>query len=458
MSFSTQPPTLAGTRLNESRGGLREVTLLATPVVVQQMSATAMMVVDSAMVGRLGPAELAGVGFGSVWLWTIFSFFYGAASGVQTFVSQYQGAGRERECGAWAWQALYFLVPLAVAALLLALWLVGPLLELAVPSDALRETAGVYILARLPGEAAMAGMMVFSSFFRGFGDTRTPMFVSIFANLLNAVLDYGLIFGRLGLPEMGVEGAGIATAISSAVGGFGLFALFLRPKLAKRFVTAAPRPNLRQLRRFLRVGLPIGGQWCIGTTTFAFFTTLIARMGDESMAASQAFLMLLCISFMQAVGISTAAQTLVGRYVGANDDDAIARSFRASLILGVGVALVVAFLFIAIPGQLMSIFSNDPNVLALGRPLLLIGALFQLFDAIVVITEGALRGAGDTRWPFIFETTFGWGVFVPLAYTLGITLEGGLAGAWTGGLISLGCTAVILQWRFRSGAWRRESI
>ncbi len=458
MSFSIQPPLLAGTGLEASRGGLREVAVLAAPVVLQQVSATAMMVVDSAMVGRLGPTELAGVGFGSVWLWTIFSFFYGVASGVQTFVSQYHGAGRERECGSWAWQALYFVVPLCALALLVVLPLVSPLLELAVPSEVLRTTAHSYILARLPGEAAMACMMVFTAFFRGFGDTRTPMFVMIFANLLNAVLDYGLIFGRLGLPELGVQGAGLATAISSVAGGAILFALFLRPKLARRFDTLAPRPSLPQIRRFLRVGLPIGGQWCIGTSTFAFFTTLVARMGDASMAASQAFVMLLCISFMQAVGISTATQTLVGRYVGAGDEAAVARSFRASLVLGVGLSVIVAALFVTIPGQLLGIFTDDPGVLALGRPVLMIGALFQLFDAIAIITEGALRGAGDTRWPFLFETTFGWGVFIPLAYTLGVSLEGGLAGAWTGGLISLGCTALILQWRFRSGAWRRVAI
>ena len=93
-----------------------------------------------------------------------------------------------------------------------------------------------------------------------------------------------------------------------------------------------------------------------------------------------------------------------------------------------------------------------------GRPLLAIGAVFQLFDAVAIIAEGSLRGAGDTRWPFVIETVFGWGVFVPLAYTLGVVLEGGLAGAWTGGMISLACSAAILVWRFRSGAWRRIRI
>ena len=193
-------------------------------------------------------------------------------------------------------------------------------------------------------------------------------------------------------------------------------------------------------------------------TSFAFFTTLIARMGDASMAASQAFVMLLSLSFMQAVGISIAASTLVGRYVGAGEPAAADRSFRSALVLGIGLAALVAVLFVAIPGPLLRIFTDDPDVVALGRPLLAIGALFQLFDAIAIITEGSLRGAGDTRWPFLVMTAFGWGLFVPLAYVLGVTLEGGLSGAWSGGVVSLGLMAMVLVRRFRSGAWQRIRI
>ena len=439
-------------------GGIREVAVLAAPVIVQQVSATTMMVVDSAMVGRLGATELAAVGFASVWLWTLFALFNGTASGVQTFVSQYDGAGQPRACGTWAWQALYCVVPGALFLACLIAPLATTLLDWLAPSSGLRLAAGEYTLARLPGEVPQAGLMVLTAFFRGTGDTRTPMAVVVLANVCNIVLDYGLIFGTLGLPEMGVEGAGIATALSNVLGITVLFALFQRRKLSLRYATRPVAPDFRSIRRFLRVGIPIGGQWAIGMTSFAFFTTLVARMGDASMAASQAFVMLLCISFMQALGISAAAQTLVGRYVGANAPACVERSFRSSLVLGIGIALGVGLLFVAAPGPLLRIFTDDPAVLALGRPLLAIGAVFQLFDAVAIIAQGSLRGAGDTRWPFAIETVFGWGVFVPLAYTLGVVLEGGLAGAWTGGMISLGCTAAILVWRFRSGAWRRISI
>jgi MATE family multidrug resistance protein len=439
-------------------GGLREVAALATPVVLQQLSATAMGVVDSAMVGRLGSTPLAAVGFGSIWLWTIFSLFYGTATGVQTFVSQYDGAGRERESGAWIWQGLYALVPGALVAVLVAAPLVPALLALLGPSQEMQAGAAVYLQARLPGEVAFAALMVCTSFHRGIGDTRTPMLVTFGANLVNAVLDYGLIFGKLGLPEWGVAGAGAATSISSVLGAIVFLLLIRRARLRERFTTHPVRPDPRAMRRLLRMGLPIGGQWCVGMTSFAFFTTLVARMGDESMAASQAFVMLLSLSFMQAVGISVAASTLVGRYVGARDLDGARESFRSSIALGVLLGIGVAALFVLAPGPLLRIFTDDPTVVSLGRPLLVIGAVFQLFDAIAIITQGALRGAGDTRWPFVIETAFGWGVFVPLAYTLGIVLDGGLAGAWLGGAISLALSSAALVLRFRAGAWERVRI
>jgi len=204
--------------------------------------------------------------------------------------------------------------------------------------------------------------------------------------------------------------------------------------------------------------MPIGGQWCIEMSAFALFTTLVARMGDDSMAASQAFVMLLSMSFMQAVGIEIAASTLVGRYVGAGDPEAAVRSLRSSLQLGAILAGAIAVAFLAIPELLLRIFTDDPAIVALGKPLLALGALFQLFDAAAIITEGALRGAGDTRWPFVVHVLLGWGFLLPAAWVFGVWLDGGLTGAWLAGLIQVAALAAILSWRFRSGAWRHIRI
>jgi MATE family multidrug resistance protein len=456
MALSTETPSVVAPVL---RGGnLREVFALAYPVVLTQLSATAMGVVDSAMVGRLGATQLAAVGFGSIWMWTIFTVFYGTANGVQTFVSQADGAGRRGDCGGWAWQGAYAVLPATLLGVAIAALSVESLLALLGPSQQLQGHAVAYIGARLPGEVALAATMVLTSFFRGFGDTRTPLYATLAANAVNAGLDYGLIFGELGLPAWGIRGAGIATAIGNAFAAGWLFVAFRRRGVDKRFRTRPVAPDPAAIRRFLRVGAPIGGQWCLGMTSFAVFITLVARMGDTAMAASQAFVMLLSLSFMQAIGISVAASTLVGRYVGAGDPEAASRSFRSSLLLGAFLATTVGLLFVAIPGPLLRVFTRDPTVMELGVPLLAVGALFQFFDAGGIIAEGALRGAGDTRWPFVVHTLMGWCFFVPCAYVMGVVLGGGLTGAWLGGTLYVMLMSSLLIWRFRSGAWRKIVI
>jgi MATE family multidrug resistance protein len=278
------------------------------------------------------------------------------------------------------------------------------------------------------------------------------------ANGVNALLDYGLIFGKLGMPQLGVMGAGLATSIAEWVYMAVLLVLFFRPVIRARYRTEFAWPDISRIRRILRTGLPIGGQWWLEMTSFAAFSTLVARLGDAPMAASQAFVVLLSMSFMQAIGISMAVSTLVGQYIGSKNEAYVERSFRSGLKLVTVLAGGVAVMFAVIPGLLLGIFTNDPEVLAIGRPLLLVGALFQLFDAYAIVADGALRGAGDTRWPFWVRFALSWGVFLPLAYLLGFGLGGGLTWAWAGGLIYIVMVAASLVWRFRSGAWKEIEI
>jgi MATE family multidrug resistance protein len=448
------PPAVPTAR----RGNLREVGLLAYPVILTQLSATVMGIVDSAMVGRLGAIELAGVGFAGVWSWTVFCLFFGTASGIQTFVAQADGAGRQRECGGWVWQGLYVMVPTTVLSAAVV-WLAAPvLLGWLGPSQELQEVALRYLQPRLLGITGIGTAFVWISFFRGIGDTRTPLYAAITANLVNAVLDYGLIFGKLGLPAWEVAGAGTATAIGEWIYAAFLAIAFSRTALAERFATQFVGPRPIDIRRFVRTGVPIGGQWMIDMASFAVFTTLVARMGDTEMAASQAFVMLLSLSFMQATGISVAASTLVGRYIGAGDLPSAIRSFRSAQKFAGVLGGAIAALFLSVPELLMRVFTADQQVIALGVPLVRLGALFQLLDAFGIVASGSLRGAGDTRWPFLAQSALAWGLFVPLAYLLGVVLEGGLVGAWVGGTLYVVVLSATLVWRFRSGAWQRIQI
>jgi MATE family multidrug resistance protein len=439
-------------------GGIREVATLAYPVVLTQLAVSAMFVIDTAMVGRLGATEMGAVGYGGIWMWTALCTFIGTSTGVQTFVAQAHGAGRSAQCGAWAWQGIYALVPLVGIGVGLFALTIPQLLAWLGPSPELQEFAATYIRARSFGAVALCAASVIASFFRGLGDTRTPLHATLVATSVNAVLDYGLIFGKLGLPAWGVRGAGAATAISEWLYLGWLLVALLRNRVRHTYATDPVRPQPATMRRLFRTSAPIGGQWVIEMLSFALFSTLVARMGDVSAAASQAFLTLLSLSFMQALGISIAAATLVGRYVGAGDLAAAERSHRSAVALGLMLGALVAVAFVSFPEALLRVFTDDARVLTLGRRVLWVGALFQVFDALQMIAGGSLRGAGDTRWPFAAQALLAWGLFLPLGYVLGVLLEGGLFGAWSGGTIYVVILAGTLLVRFQRGAWRSIQI
>jgi MATE family, multidrug efflux pump len=377
---------------------------------------------------------------------------------VQTFVSQAHGAGQARRCGSWAWQGVYTLLPLALLGIGAFAVAFVPLLALLQPAPALRPLAAGYVHARAFGVGGFAIAMLLSAFFRGVGDTRTPLYGMVLANLVNLVLNYGLIFGHLGLPAWGVVGAGVATAVADWVYAAALVIAFRRAAVAVAYGTDAAAPDAAAMRRFLRTSAPIGGQWVLDMLAFACFSTLVARMGAAQMAASQAMISLMHVSFMQVIGIAIAASTLVGRYVGCGDLVAARRSHDSALRLGLAWSVSAALVYLAAPEACLRLFTDDRAVLQLGAPLVAVGAAFQICDALGVLCGGALRGAGDTRWPFVVQTILAWCLFLPAAYVGSIVLAGGLTGAWLGGVVYVAVLGGALYARFRCGVWERLRI
>lgn len=452
--IATTTPLPAGAQA----GGVREVALLAYPIVLTQISHTVMHVVNSIFVGRIGAAELGALGFASIWIWTVFCVFNGALNGVQTFVSQAHGAGRHAACGRWVWQALWVIAP-ATAATMFGFVAAAPtLLDWLAPTPELIEPVIAYVRMRPVGLVGLAFWIALAAFFRGIGDTRTPLVAAVASECVNALLAYGLVLGHLGLPRLGIAGAGLATTIAECVGAAILLGAFLRRRIRSEYVTAPVAPRLVEVRRFLWTGAPIGGQWLLDMSSFALFTTLVARMGTASMAANQSMMSLLSMSFMQAYGIGLAATTLVGRYKGAEDLPSATRSYHSALKLAVGLAIAIAALFVLAPEALIRMYTSDPEVLALARPLLALGAAFQLFDALQIVASGALRGAGDTRWPFLVQTTLAWVLRLPLAWGLAMTLGYGVVGAWYAEFAFILTLSVAVMWRFHRGVWRTMRI
>jgi putative MATE family efflux protein len=377
---------------------------------------------------------------------------------VQVFVARHDGAGERERCGPWLWQALWLTLPVMLLWAALLAFLLPHLFTAIGAGEELHDKAVAYGWARLPGAPFVLLDFALSSFFQGLGDTRTPLVAQVSGLAVNIVASVVLIFGLLGAPALGVTGAGVAHSLGSLTVVLVLLAHFFRSELRERYATRPVPPNGGDLLRFARTSLPIGGQWCLEMTTFAVFTSIIASTGAAAMAASQAVLQLISLSYMQAIAIATAAGTLVGRYLGARDPDSARRSLDSALRLALGMALLLGVAFLLAPEPLLALFVHEPEVVALARPLLALGALFQLIDAVGIIAVGALRGAGDTRWPFVVQALLAWGVRLPAAYLVAVALQHGVLGAWSVELAYVTVLGGVMLLRIRAGHWKTICI
>ena len=437
-------------------GGYRQLWVLAYPVIITMLSQTLMWLADTIMVGRLGTAQLGGVGIGGMLVWTSFALFNGLMSSANTFVAQDYGAKQYSNIGRTVWHYLY--IAIASYFVLLALASVsGHILSLVGLSAEVEEYGGIYIRIRLYSGIGMFASFALAGFFRGIGNTKTPMYIAFVANSFNVVANYLLIFGKLGFPRLEIAGAALATLFSTMLSMILHLILYLSGKYNKLYSTRRfYRAEFAQIRRVTRVGLPMGVQFFLDNASFSLFTIFIARMGDAPLAASHAAMTIMSTSFMPLVGISIATTTLVGQFIGAKELGYARKSGYTAIKLGVFYAVSVASNFFIFPRQLISIVSRDPAVIDLGARILMLAGIFQIADAFGICANGTLRGAGDTRFIMIAGISYAWFLFVPLSYLFGYTFGGGVVGAWIGATIYIVIYAMTAFLRFRRGKW--ESI
>jgi MATE family multidrug resistance protein len=278
------------------------------------------------------------------------------------------------------------------------------------------------------------------------------MVVSIGANLLNVFLNYLLIYGNLGFPEMGLFGAGISNCIARWAMGFGMAGYFFlsesgKPWRKKFFSTLPDLPNLFLLNR---LGLPVAFQFLFEVGAFSFTALLVGRMGESSLAAHQIVISIASVTYMMASGLSSAASIRVGHFYGLQNRKMILlsgiRSFQMVSVFMLGTA---AFLLL-LRNQIPILFIQDPEVLKIGAELIIIAGFFQLSDGIQVIGLGCLRGLSDVLVPTLITLVAYWVIAIPFGYYLGLTLGMGPAGTWWALLAGLSISAIFMLIRFLS--------
>jgi len=425
---------------------------LAGPVVLAEVGWVMMGIVDTIIVGPLGPAAIGSVGIGSILFLALAIFGMGLLLGLDTLVSHAYGAGRLDECHRWLLHGI--LLSLIGAPVLTAVALVGILLlpSWGFPPEVLSLTVPylhVITWSLLP-------LLLYASFRRylqALGIVAPITFALVTANLINAVAAWALVYGHLGLPAIGTTGSAVATLISRIYLAAVLLAAvewYDRQHHISLF-TITWRPKKRSLVRLLRLGLPAATQVMLELGVFAAASALAGRLDPVSLASHQIALNLASLTFMVPLGVASAGAVRVGHAVGRRDAQAASRSGWVALILGASFMSTAALIFIAVPRPLIGIFTSNEAVLVMGRRLLLVAAMFQLFDGLQGVSTGVLRGLGDTRTPMLSNLAGHWLFGLPVGYALCFWWGWGVVGLWVG--LSLGLVAIgvflVLTWRHR---------
>lgn len=435
------------------------VIKLSLPIIITMTSQALMQFVDALMIGQVGRDSMAAVAPAGLTFFTLASLVMGIVGCNNTFVSQSLGRGKLHECGRYTVHALY--IAFASQLLVLPIILFAPrVFQWYGHAPAVVALEAAYFRA-LAFRLAAAGMIVSAStFFQGTGRPVIPMITGITANLLNIGLNYLLIFGKFGFPAMGLFGAGIATTLSSYSEAFMLLALFLGKQMHAVYQTRRWLPvEFRRIRQLLRIGIASGITFAMDLASWTIFmAVVIGRLGTDILAGNNAASEIMHLSFMPAIGLNIGITALVGRHIGEGQIPLAKRAAYLGMACACAYMTFNAIIFFIFRRPLIGLFQDDPAVIAAGAVSLTYIALFQFSDSIGIISAGALKGAGDTRFTAIAQIVCAWIFFLPLVIILGNPNVWGLHGAWIAATIYIWIFDIILFLRFRSEAWRKIDI
>ncbi len=422
---------------------------LALPLGVLQVGMVLMGLCDTVMLGHYHPDAMAGAGIGTALLLALQYLGTGVVMGLDPLIAQAIGAGDARRTPGLLRDGLRVAVRLGVALTAVAIALPWAI-DAAGVHPAIAAEARVFTLVRIVGILPFLATGALRAFLQAHGRTRPLVMAVIVGNVVNALLDWILIFGDRGLADLGLPAIGLP-----ALGAIGAGAATTAVTIAMMiYYLRAARPLVRALggpidqpdasAAIVRLGAPIGLQLFAEVAAFALAAVLAGRLGPTPAAAHQIALQLSSVSFSLALGVGAAAAIRVGMAVGAGDRAWARRAAVTALGLGVAVMATSATLFVLAPGPLARLFGDRGEVTATAIVLLQIAAVFQLSDGAQAVAAGALRGAGDTRAAFVANLLGHYAIGFPIAMIAAFVLDRGAPGLWWGLTAGLTGTAVAL--------------
>ena len=437
-----------------SRGSLwaeaRTLLVLAAPLIGAQLAQISMNAVDTVMAGWLSSRDLAAVAIGgNIWL-PLDVIAIGLILSVTPSVAQLYGAGRRSEVAELVRQGLWLglLVSLGTMAVV---WIAAdPLLDLVRASPELRPLTKGYLLAIAWGLPGQSLFNVLRNYVEGLGQTGPSLWVSLLALPVNVVGNYLLMYGIGGLPKLGAVGCGVASALTMWFMAACLLAVvlglseFRRDRVFGRW----SNPNGAELMRLVRIGGPIAVSFFVECGLFCAVGLMLGRMGEEIVGGHQIALNFASITFMVPLGVALAVTIRVGQAIGAGNPRAARLTGLAGNLLSLAFMGCTAITMALVPGWIAGLYTADPHVIATAGQLLVLAAIFQVFDGLQVSGSGALRGLKDTQIPMAITMIAYWLFALPLGYWLAFPLGWGPRGLWSGLIAGLVCASVLMNTRF----------
>ena len=413
---------------------------LSAPMIATQFFIMGMGFVDTAMSGQYSSLDLAGVAMGGVILWPLFMLFAGVLTALTPMVSQHVGGGRRLAVGALIQQGIWVAMIFGVI-LFLLVRISEPLLILFDVAPEAVSIAMAYLKAASWGCPAVMLYVTLRYACEGLGQTLLPMLIAGTTLPINAGLNYVLIYGLFGAPELGGEGCGWATAITMWFELGVMLLVIRRPWLRNTgLFERVLKPKLATIKSILQVGLPIGMTMFLEMTVFSLVSLLVGSIGIAAIGANTIGGNLNWFVFVIPMALGSAASIRVGYHVGAKDYALAAKVARLSVLISATYAFLASLVLVLGREVLPRIYTSDPAVLALTAEVLLIVAAYQFFDCTQATMIGALRGYKDTQYPMIISIIGYWLIALPVGTILGWGLMG-----WNLGVLG------VLDW---TGLWR----
>lgn len=463
--MSSDLPTIDGSPSDPLPTGWRvplSLMILAGPIIGMMISRTVMSFADFIMVSKISDDAMAAVMPAGISVWCMVCFGFGVVTVTNTFVSQALGRGELSECSRYSWQGLY-LAGLLGLFVLPAWWLAPWYFEVAGHAPEVQRLEIIYFRVSLFGIMPAIAANVVTNFFNGVHRPSVGLAAAVIANSFNIGANYILIFGKFGFPEMGIAGAAWATTASSTLQILILFAIWMGPFYAQKYASRTTwRPSWSRLKRIIRVGLPVGVHFqseLIGFTVFTVF--MVGKYGTAQMAANNLAFKFLEIAFMPVVGLSIALTAAVGKAIGRGQPDHARLLTRWTLGGALCYMMVIASIYFIFRFQLPGLIRSDldPQVVEWAAKLLVLCAIFQIFDAFGITMSGALRGAGDTFWPgmttfFLTCTVFLGGGYLMMHFAPGLQS----IGPWIAATVYICTYGVVMAMRWWLGPWEKIDI